>query len=83
MENLYQLFGTKLSFSTPYFPQADVIAERTIQNLKDIVRRVFAYGLELKDWDRFTHDLCALLPELELAYKTSINSSTNPTTSFL
>ncbi|MBW0557308.1 hypothetical protein O181_097023 [Austropuccinia psidii MF-1] len=54
-----------------------------IQTLEDMVRRFCAYGLELKDCDRFTHDWCTLLPELELAYKTSIHASTNQTTAIL
>ncbi|MBW0531083.1 hypothetical protein O181_070798 [Austropuccinia psidii MF-1] len=29
-KNLHQLFGTKLSFSTAYHPQADALAERMI-----------------------------------------------------
>ncbi|MBW0593227.1 hypothetical protein O181_132942 [Austropuccinia psidii MF-1] len=48
-----------------------------IQTLEDMVRRFCAYGLEFKDCDGFTHDWCILLPELELAYKTSIHASTN------
>ncbi|MBW0513963.1 hypothetical protein O181_053678 [Austropuccinia psidii MF-1] len=43
--NLYQLFGTKLSFSTAYHPKTDGLAERMIQGLKDMVRRFCAYGL--------------------------------------
>ncbi|MBW0515312.1 hypothetical protein O181_055027 [Austropuccinia psidii MF-1] len=75
--NIHQLFGTKLSFSTAYHPQIDGLAERMIQTLEDMVRRFCAYGLEFKDCDGFTHDLCTLLPELQLAYKTSIHASTN------
>ncbi|MBW0522269.1 hypothetical protein O181_061984 [Austropuccinia psidii MF-1] len=80
---IYQLFGTKLSFSTAYHPQTDGLAERTIQTLEDMVRRLYAYGLELKDCDGFTLDWCNLLPSLELAYKTSIHASTNQTPAIL
>ncbi|MBW0532355.1 hypothetical protein O181_072070 [Austropuccinia psidii MF-1] len=48
-----------------------------------MVRRFCEYGLEFKDCDRFTHDWCILLPELELAYKTSIHASTNQTPAIL
>ncbi|MBW0518199.1 hypothetical protein O181_057914 [Austropuccinia psidii MF-1] len=81
--NLHQLFGTKLSFSTAYHPQTDGLAERMMQTLEDMVRRVCAYGLELKDCDGFTHDWCTRLPALELAYKTSIHASTNQTPAIL
>ncbi|MBW0506514.1 hypothetical protein O181_046229, partial [Austropuccinia psidii MF-1] len=54
-----------------------------IQALEDMVRRICAYGLELKDCDGFTHDWCTLLPALELAYKTSIHASTNQTPAIL
>ncbi|MBW0588193.1 hypothetical protein O181_127908 [Austropuccinia psidii MF-1] len=67
--NLHQLFETIVSFSTAYHPQADGLAERMIQTLEDMVRRVCAYGLEFKYCDGFTHYWCTLLPALELAYK--------------
>ncbi|MBW0514764.1 hypothetical protein O181_054479 [Austropuccinia psidii MF-1] len=54
-----------------------------IQALEDMVRRFCAYGLKFKDCDGFTHDLCTLLPALELACKTSIHSSNNQTPSIL
>ncbi|MBW0496796.1 hypothetical protein O181_036511 [Austropuccinia psidii MF-1] len=44
-----------------------------------MVRIFCASGLELKDYDGFTHYWCTLLPELDFAYKTSIHSSTNQT----
>ncbi|MBW0572669.1 hypothetical protein O181_112384 [Austropuccinia psidii MF-1] len=47
--NLLRLLGTKLSFSIAYHPQTDGLAERMIQNLKDMIRRFCAYGLEFKD----------------------------------
>ncbi|MBW0518981.1 hypothetical protein O181_058696 [Austropuccinia psidii MF-1] len=81
--NIPQLFGTKLSFSTAYHPQTDGLAERMLQMLEDMVRIFCAYGFEFKDCDRFTHDRCTLLPALELAYKTSIDASTNQTPAIL
>ncbi|MBW0487022.1 hypothetical protein O181_026737 [Austropuccinia psidii MF-1] len=42
-----------------------------------MIRRLCAYGLELKYSDGFTHDWCTLIPALKLAYKTSINASTS------
>ncbi|MBW0477671.1 hypothetical protein O181_017386 [Austropuccinia psidii MF-1] len=47
--NFVQFFGTKLSCSTAYLPQIDSLAERMIERLEDMVRRLCAYGLELKD----------------------------------
>ncbi|MBW0585405.1 hypothetical protein O181_125120 [Austropuccinia psidii MF-1] len=75
--NIHQLFGTSLSFSTAYHPQTDGLAERMFQTLVDMVRQFCEYGLEFEDFDGFTHDWCAILPEIELAYKTSILASTN------
>ncbi|MBW0504418.1 hypothetical protein O181_044133 [Austropuccinia psidii MF-1] len=77
--NLHRLFGTKLSFPTAYHSQKDGLAERMIRSLEDVIRRLCAYGLELKDSDGFTHDWCIIIPELELAYKTSVHSSTGQT----
>ncbi|MBW0588737.1 hypothetical protein O181_128452 [Austropuccinia psidii MF-1] len=50
-KNLHKFFGTKLSFSTAYHPQADGLPEIMIQTLEDMVRRVFEYGPEFKDCD--------------------------------
>ncbi|MBW0515156.1 hypothetical protein O181_054871 [Austropuccinia psidii MF-1] len=82
-KTLHQLFGTKLSFSTAYHPQNDDLAERMIQTLEDMVVRLCAYGLELKDCNELTHDWCTILPALKLAYKTSIHVSTNQTPDLL
>ncbi|MBW0564205.1 hypothetical protein O181_103920 [Austropuccinia psidii MF-1] len=68
--NLHRFFGTKLYFSTEYHPQIYGLAERMIQALEDMIRRVCAYGLEFKGSDGFTHDWCTLIPAVELAYKT-------------
>ncbi|MBW0519753.1 hypothetical protein O181_059468 [Austropuccinia psidii MF-1] len=73
---LHSLFGTKLSSSIAYHPQTDGLAEIMIQKLEDMIRRFYAYGLEFKDSDGFTHDWCTLIPALELEYKKSIHSST-------
>ncbi|MBW0579268.1 hypothetical protein O181_118983 [Austropuccinia psidii MF-1] len=54
-----------------------------IQNLEYMVRKFCAYALEFKDCDGFTHDRYTLLPAMELAFKTSIHSSTNQTPSIL
>ncbi|MBW0547376.1 hypothetical protein O181_087091 [Austropuccinia psidii MF-1] len=81
--NLHNLFGTKLSFSKAYHAQTDGLAERMIQTLEDMIRRFCAYDLELEDSDGFTHDWCTLIPYLELAYKTSIHSSTGKTPEIL
>ncbi|MBW0568503.1 hypothetical protein O181_108218 [Austropuccinia psidii MF-1] len=73
------LFGTKLSFLTAYHPQTDGLAERMIQTLEDMIRIFCAYGLEFKYSAGFTHDWCTLIPALELAYKTSVHSTTGQT----
>ncbi|MBW0477119.1 hypothetical protein O181_016834 [Austropuccinia psidii MF-1] len=77
--NLHRFFGTKLSSSTAYHRQKDGLVERMIQNLEDMIRRVCAYGLKFKYSDVFTHDWCIRIPELELAYKTSVHFSTGQT----
>ncbi|MBW0464300.1 hypothetical protein O181_004015 [Austropuccinia psidii MF-1] len=81
--NFHRFFGTKLSFSTASLPQTDGLAERMIQTLEDMIRRFCTYGLEFKDSDGFTHDWCTLIPALELAYKTSVYSSTGQTPAIL
>ncbi|MBW0464193.1 hypothetical protein O181_003908 [Austropuccinia psidii MF-1] len=81
--NIYQLFGTKLSFSTAYHPPTDCLAQRMIQTLEDMVRRLCAYLFEFNDCNGFNHYWCTLLPALELEYKTSIHASTNQTLTIL
>ncbi|MBW0476719.1 hypothetical protein O181_016434 [Austropuccinia psidii MF-1] len=54
-----------------------------IQPSEDMIRILFAYRLELKDSDGFTHDWCTLIPSLEMAYATSIHSSTGKTPAML
>ncbi|MBW0468678.1 hypothetical protein O181_008393 [Austropuccinia psidii MF-1] len=47
--NFYDMLGTKLAFSTAYHPQKDYLAERMIQQMEDIIRRLCAYFIEYKD----------------------------------
>ncbi|MBW0521735.1 hypothetical protein O181_061450 [Austropuccinia psidii MF-1] len=54
-----------------------------IQTLEDMIRGFCAFGLEFKGSDGFTHDWCTLIPALELAYKTSVHSSTGKTPAML
>ncbi|MBW0591013.1 hypothetical protein O181_130728 [Austropuccinia psidii MF-1] len=77
--NVHKPLGTKLLFSRVYHAQKDGLSERMIQTLEDIIRRFCAYGLELKDSDGFTHDWCAPLPALELAYNTTFHASIGKT----
>ncbi|MBW0461999.1 hypothetical protein O181_001714 [Austropuccinia psidii MF-1] len=44
-----------------------------------MIRRFCAYVLELKDSDYFSHYWCTIIPALELAYQTSVHSSTGKT----
>ncbi|MBW0517393.1 hypothetical protein O181_057108 [Austropuccinia psidii MF-1] len=46
--NLYDMLGTKLSFSTAHHPQKDGLAERMIQTIEDIIKRFCAYGMEYR-----------------------------------
>ncbi|MBW0522301.1 hypothetical protein O181_062016 [Austropuccinia psidii MF-1] len=78
-KNLHNLFGTKLSFSTAYHPQTDGLSERVIQTLEDMIRKFCAHGLKFKHYDGFTHDLCNLIPALELECNKPIHSSTGKT----
>ncbi|MBW0528996.1 hypothetical protein O181_068711 [Austropuccinia psidii MF-1] len=48
-----------------------------------MIRIFYTYGLEFKDSDGFTHDWFTLIPALELAYRTSIHSSTGKTPAML
>ncbi|MBW0559632.1 hypothetical protein O181_099347 [Austropuccinia psidii MF-1] len=77
------LLGTKLSFSAAYHSQTDGLAERMIQTLEEMIRRSWAYVLELKSSDGFTHDWCTLIPELRLAYTTSTHASIGETLKIL
>ncbi|MBW0555884.1 hypothetical protein O181_095599 [Austropuccinia psidii MF-1] len=77
--NLYDMLGTKLSFSTAFHPQTDGLAERMIQMMEDILRMFCAYGMEYKDHEGYTHDWVTLLTAVQLAYNTSQHSTTGRT----
>ncbi|MBW0512054.1 hypothetical protein O181_051769 [Austropuccinia psidii MF-1] len=59
---LYEMFGTKPSFSTAYHTQTDGLAERMILKMDDILRRFCEYGMEYKDHEGYTHEWVTLLP---------------------
>ncbi|MBW0476007.1 hypothetical protein O181_015722 [Austropuccinia psidii MF-1] len=77
------MLDTKLSFSTAYHPQKDVLAERMIQTVEEIIRRFCAYGMEYKDHEGYTHDWVKLLPAIQLAYNTSQHSTTGKSPSLV
>ncbi|MBW0508512.1 hypothetical protein O181_048227 [Austropuccinia psidii MF-1] len=43
--NLYEILGSKFSFSTAYLPQTAGIAERMIQKMEEIFRIFCEYGM--------------------------------------
>ncbi|MBW0469336.1 hypothetical protein O181_009051 [Austropuccinia psidii MF-1] len=77
--NLYEMLGTNLAFSTAYYPQTDLLAERMIQIMEDMLSRFCAYGMEYKDHEGYTHHWVTLLPAVQLAYNTSQHSTTGNT----
>lgn len=65
-KSLHVVMGTKLNFSTVYYPQTDGQSERTIQTLEDMLR---ACVLDLSgSWE--TH-----LPLVEFAYNNSFHAT--------
>ncbi|MBW0481988.1 hypothetical protein O181_021703 [Austropuccinia psidii MF-1] len=64
----YDMLGTKLAFSTACHPQTDGLAERMLQTMEDIIRRLCAYGMEYKDHEGYTHDWFTLLTEVQLPH---------------
>ncbi|MBW0508115.1 hypothetical protein O181_047830 [Austropuccinia psidii MF-1] len=77
------MLGTKAALSTAYHPQTDVLAERMIQKMEDILRRVCAYCMEYKDHEGYTHDWVTLIPPVQLAYNTSQHYTTGKTPSLV
>ncbi|MBW0479303.1 hypothetical protein O181_019018 [Austropuccinia psidii MF-1] len=81
--NLYEIQGTKLAFSTAYHPKTDGLAERMIHTMEDIIRRFWVYGMEYKDQEGYTHEWVALLPAVQLAYNTNQHSTTGKSPSLV
>ncbi|MBW0484972.1 hypothetical protein O181_024687 [Austropuccinia psidii MF-1] len=81
--NLYDMLGKKLAFSTSYHPHTDGLAERMIQTMEDIIRRICAYGMEYKDHEEYTNDLVTLLPAVKLALSTIQHSTTGKSPSLV
>ncbi|MBW0520463.1 hypothetical protein O181_060178 [Austropuccinia psidii MF-1] len=73
--NLYDIFGTKLAFSTAYHPQTDGLSEKIIQSMGDIIRIFCVYIMEYKDYEEYTHYWVIILAEIQLAYNTSKQST--------
>ncbi|MBW0590211.1 hypothetical protein O181_129926 [Austropuccinia psidii MF-1] len=49
--------------------------------MEDILKRFYAYGMEYKDHEGYTHDWVTLLPAVQLAYNKSQHSTTGKTCS--
>ncbi|MBW0477065.1 hypothetical protein O181_016780 [Austropuccinia psidii MF-1] len=68
LTNLYDMLWTKLAFYTAYHPQTDGLAERMMQKMEDIIRRFYAYVIEYKDNEGYTHYWVTHLPAIQLAH---------------
>ncbi|MBW0577119.1 hypothetical protein O181_116834 [Austropuccinia psidii MF-1] len=54
--NFYSMLGTKLAFSTAYYPQKDGPDERMIQTMEGMIKGLCAYVMEYNDNEGYTHD---------------------------
>ncbi|MBW0501498.1 hypothetical protein O181_041213 [Austropuccinia psidii MF-1] len=81
--NFHDMLGKKLAFSKFYHPQTDVLAERMIQTMEEIIIRFCAYGMEYKNCEGYTHDWVTILPKIQLAYNTSQHSTTGKSPSLV
>ncbi|MBW0467173.1 hypothetical protein O181_006888 [Austropuccinia psidii MF-1] len=68
------MLGIKVAFSITYHPQTHGLAERMIKTIEEIHRRFYAYGMEYKDHEGYTHDWVTLLPEVQLSYNLRKNA---------
>ncbi|MBW0460450.1 hypothetical protein O181_000165 [Austropuccinia psidii MF-1] len=67
----------------PQTDETDGLEERMIQNLEDIIRKFCDFVMEYKDHEGYTHHWVILLPEVQLAYNTSVHSVTGKTPAIL
>ncbi|MBW0482230.1 hypothetical protein O181_021945 [Austropuccinia psidii MF-1] len=51
--------------------------------MEEIIRIFCAYGMEYKDHEGYTHDWATLLPVIQLAYNTSLHSTTGKSPSLV
>ncbi|MBW0463406.1 hypothetical protein O181_003121 [Austropuccinia psidii MF-1] len=51
---IYEMLGTKLSFSTAYHPQTDGLAERKIQTMEEIIRKFWKNAVEVRLTEEFS-----------------------------
>ncbi|MBW0523054.1 hypothetical protein O181_062769 [Austropuccinia psidii MF-1] len=77
------MIGTKYAFSTSQNQKKEILAERMIQTMQDVMRRFCAYGIESKYDEGDTHDWVTLQPAIQLAYNTSQHSTTGKSPSLL
>lgn len=69
---LFHLAGVELAMTTAYHPSADGQAERTNQTVEVALRCLITGGRLEEEWD-------ILLPEVEFAINTTVNTSTKKT----
>jgi len=77
--SLADICGFKLKLSTSYHPQTDGLAERAIGTFEDCLRRFVSFSPSWTDDSGFQHDWTDLLPGLEFAVNSAVNSSTKKT----
>ncbi|MBW0502378.1 hypothetical protein O181_042093 [Austropuccinia psidii MF-1] len=51
--------------------------------MEEAIRRFYAYGMEYKDHERYTHYWVKILPAVQLAYNTSQHSTTGKSPSLV
>ncbi|MBW0491485.1 hypothetical protein O181_031200 [Austropuccinia psidii MF-1] len=70
------MLGTEIEFSKAYHPQTDILAERNIHKMEEIIKTFCTYGMEYNNHEGYTHDCITIIPAIQLAYNTSQNSTT-------